>query len=611
MQQKQSIGLIYGNVGSTEFNFTVENAKLKKFDYVAVPHRDCGVVLAQVMDIRCFSDFSFEDAKSLIIDNLEDFNIKIEGDLSAHANVIGYRDVKGYLQVPRRPFDVGEKVYIADEELIRNVLGLSSNEKNGAYIGLLKGHDLPVYLSIDTLIQKHICILAKTGGGKSYACGVLVEELLKKKVPLVIIDPHGEYLSLSQPNKEKSEVANMKRFNISPKGYESQIAEFSPLYKRSENVIHLTLDGRNLEAREIIDLLPNKLSGPQMGVLYQAIKDIKEYKQIYNLKDIIEAVNRSKSSAKWAVIAALEGLDSIGVFSDKGLPPEEIVKKGRCSIINLRGVPPEIQDVIVARLSKELFDARKVGKVPPFLMIVEEAHNYCPERGFGNAVSSSILRTIASEGRKFGMGLCVVSQRPAKIDKNVISQCNTNIILKVTNPNDLKAIVQSIEGLTTETADEIQRLPVGVALVAGGSLSLPILVEIRTRETKHGGKSISVISKGEEIPKPTASIASATYVSNIPPPPKKVEKPSKAEYVHRVANRLGWVNTKDPQETIEILSKEAKKMKEDVYKYLDSLAKLGKIFCHEDTPNCIRCPMNERCKYRRERSVSKKGLIFR
>ncbi|RLF29662.1 MAG: hypothetical protein DRJ99_03425 [Thermoplasmata archaeon] len=612
MQVNQSIGLIYGNVGSTEFNFTVENPDLKKFDYIAVPHKDCGVVLAQVMDIRCFSDFSFDDAKSLLNNDLEGLNVKIEGDLSAHANVIGYRDAKGYLQTPRRPFEVGERVFLADKELIRNVLGLSSNEKNGAYIGLLKGHNLPVYLSIDALIQKHICILAKTGGGKSYACGVLVEEMLKKKIPLVIIDPHGEYVSLAEPNKEKNEIANMQRYKISPKGYKDQIMEFSPLYKRSEDVVHLTLDGRNLEAREIIDLLPNKLSGPQMGVLYQAIKEIKEYKSVYNLRDIIEAVNRSKSSAKWAVIAALEALESIGVFSDNGLPPEGFVKKGRCSIINLRGVPPDIQDVIVARLSKELFDARKSGKAPPFLMIVEEAHNYCPERGFGNAVSSNILRTIASEGRKFGMGLCVVSQRPAKIDKNIISQCNTNIILKVTNPNDLKAIVQSVEGLTTETADEIQRLPVGVALVAGGSLSLPILVEIRTRETKHGGKSINVISKGEEFPKPTSTIAKERYTTTIPPPPKTIERPTKAEYVHRVANRLGWVQTSDPQETIEILSKEAKKMKEDIYKYLDSLAKLGKVFCHEKEPNCIRCPMNEVCKYRKEKTlVKRKGLIFR
>ena len=193
-------------------------------------------------------------------------------------------------------------------------------------------------------------------------------------------------------------------------------------------------------------MLPGKLSGPQKGVLYQAIKEIKEYKNFYTIRDIIETIHRSKSNARWNVIASLESLDAIGVFSEQGTQPIDMVKKGNASLINMKGVPPDVQTVVVARLTKQLFDDRKANKIPPFLFIVEEAHNYCPERGFGNAVSLPILRTVASEGRKFGMGLCVVSQRPAKVDKNIISQCNTNIILKVTNPNDLKAIIQSVEG---------------------------------------------------------------------------------------------------------------------------------------------------------------------
>jgi len=83
---------------------------------------------------------------------------------------------------------------------------------------------------------------------------------------------------------------------------------------------------------------------------------------------------------------------------------------------------------------------------------------------------------------------------------------------------------------------------------------------------------------------------------------------SKADNVHRVANRLGWVSTEDPDKTIKILSKEAEKMKENVYKYLESLAKLGRNVCHETNPNCIKCPMNQGCKYRTTRS-KKKGLF--
>jgi DNA helicase HerA-like ATPase len=552
MQQKEGIvGYIYGDVGSTDFNFAVNGQNLRKFDYIYAPHKE-GNMLAQVMDIRQHSDLRFEDATGLM--GSEERPI-VKASLSAFAGVIGYRDKKGLLQSPRSPFSAGTALMKAQEDLIRNVLGLSASKENGAYVGLLKGHNLKVFLNVDALVQKHICILAKTGGGKSYACGVLIEELLKHKIPLVIIDTHGEYHSLTQPNKSRKDQKNMERFGVKKQGYSNQINEYSPVGSRG-NIKHLSLNGSNLEAREIIDLLSAKLSGPQIGVLYQSIKEVKEYKKMWTIRDIIEAVNRSKSNARWNVIASLESLDSIGVFSEHITTTSDLVTKGKCSTINMKGVPPDVQDVVVARLTKELFDARKAGKIPPFLLVVEEAHNYCPERGFGNAVSSNILRTVASEGRKFGMGICIVSQRPAKVDKNIISQCNTNLILKVTNPNDLKAIIQSVEGLTSETCDEIQRLPIGIALISGAGLQMPVMAEIRTRETNHGGRSVGISKPGggeEEVFKPVK-------VENTPPPPKietpKVEKPKveapkekssnltdKAQNVARVANRLGWVET--------------------------------------------------------------------
>jgi DNA helicase HerA-like ATPase len=599
MQQQKNdfVGLIYGDVGSTKFNFTVDGHNLRKFDYVAAPHEE-GYVLAQVMDIKGYSDLKFEDAITIKTNGSA---LPIKSDVSAYAEVIGFRDKEGHLQAPRSPFEAGAQITLAHEDLIRHVLGLQAEKQNGAYLGLLKGHDLPVYLNIDSLVQKHICILAKTGGGKSYACGVLIEELLKKKIPLVIIDTHGEYISLGKPNKDKKDQKNMQKFGVKENDYSSQIATFSPLAS-GEASTHLTLNGMNLEGREILELLQAKLSGPQIAVLYQTIKELKEFKQVYSIRDIIEAVEHTKSNARWNVIASLESLDSIGVFSEKGTSTEDLVQKGKCSIINMRGVPPDIQDVVVARLTEELFKDRKAGKIPPFLFVVEEAHNYCPEHGIGHAVSSSMLRTVASEGRKFGMGLCVVSQRPAKIDKNIISQCNTNIILKVTNPNDLKAIIQSVEGLTSQTYDEIQRLPIGVALISGASIQIPILVEIRTRETDHGGKSVTVFK----------DIDPSDYkvkMPKMPPPPRQesstVQKPGniqnnvteKAVMVNRVAKRLGWVTTNDPDETIKFLSQEAEDMKENVYKYLESLAQLGDNFCHKDNPNCLQCPMSNGCQY--------------
>jgi len=621
MPQKEGVvGYIYGDVGSTDFNFAVNGQNLRKFDYIYAPHKE-GNMLAQIMDIREISDLKFEDA-TMMMHSGEMPTIRTS--LSAFADVIGYRDKKGLLQSPKSPFRSGTAIMQANEDLIRYVLGLSASKENGAYLGLLKGHSLKVFLNVDALVQKHICILAKTGGGKSYACGVLVEEMMKHKVPMIIIDTHGEYHSLTKPNKNRKDQKNMARFDIKNKSYSSQINEYSPIGSRG-NIKHLTLNGSNLKAREIIDLLSAKLSGPQVGVLYQAIKELKEYKNLYNLRDIIDSVNRSKSNARWNVIASLESLDSIGVFNDTGTSTTEIIRNGKCTLINMKGVPPDVQEVVVARITKELFDDRKAGKIPPFLMIVEEAHNYCPEKGVGKAVSSSILRTVASEGRKFGMGLCIVSQRPAKVDKNIISQCNTNIILKVTNPNDLKAIIQSVEGLTTQTYGEIQRLPIGVALISGSGLQMPVMTEIRTRETSHGGKSVSISGKNEKIEssEPTVPTPPPTP-PRINAPPIKTETPvktetivktenvtDKAKTVNRVAKRLGWVESNDPDEAIKILTKEAEKMNENVYKYLESLAKLGTKYCFIENPTCGNCPMSQGCRYSATNQTQRKGLFRR
>jgi len=133
------------------------------------------------------------------------------------------------------------------------------------------------------------------------------------------------------------------------------------------------------------------------------------------------------------------------------------------------------------------------------------------------------------------------------------------------------------------------------------------MVEIRIRETNHGGRSVAIISGEESIPeyKPAKVKENMVLVtpSNLPSTEtKEKKKPKKAEIVHRVANRLGWVSTSTPDETISILSNEAKKMGEDPFKYLQTLAKLGEKFCKEE-PECIRCPMRERCRYRLKKKM--------
>lgn len=523
------IGIIYGEVEATSYRFAASDPDVKRLDYVSAQH-PAGLCLGMVVDVQRRSELSFEEAMTL-----GRGGPLVTGDqVSCKVKAIGYRDERGLLQTPRTPFKAGTEVRRATGQLIQKVMGLGGDPETGIYLGFLKGTDIPVVLDAETLVQKHVSVLAKTGAGKSYTVGVLIEELLKKRVPLVIVDPHGEYGTLANPNIEPKEIDNLIRFGLKPKSFAAVISEHALDTRLIHGAKKLTLDGSKLDAKEILDLLAGKVSSAQQGLLYQAINELRTSKPHYVLRDIVEHLSRNPSNAKWPLIAAVENLEATGLFSSPGTTPTDLVKPGHAAILNLKGAPPPLQEIFVARLARSLFDARKRNLCPPFLMVIEEAHNFCPERGIAHALSGAELRTIASEGRKFGMGLLIVSQRPAKVDKNVLSQCNTQIIMKVTNPNDLKAITASVEGLTGEASDEIQQLSTGVSLVAGGLLATPVLVEVRTRQTRHGGRSVSVMTDEEEDlgaapstpPPPIVPTADETRVDvNIEEAPQEIPAP--------------------------------------------------------------------------------------
>jgi len=477
------VGIIYGDVGSTSFKCSVVYP-LERNEYVQVNHDSCGMVLGRVDEIERKTDLSLERAQQLS----EGESVNIEEKVSATISIIGYRDDRNLLQVPRIPFRAGEVVYRAEESLIKKVVGLREDREKGAYIGLLSGHTIPIYVDINSMVQKHVSVLAKTGGGKSYVTGVLIEELLKHNVTSVIIDPHGEYSSLKEKGKW---TASHDRFKVSPRSYKDQILEFSPDVKINPGAKPLKFTLRNLEARDILSLTNIRSVRSYLMSLRKALDILKSARVDYNILDIIRVLDEQNDPTNSTLINELEYLMEVDIFAREGTRIDELVVKGKTTIINMKGAPPDIQELIVNRIATALFQLRKLNKIPPMMLVVEEAHNFCPQQG--QAASSKIFRTIASEGRKFGLGLLIVTQRAAKVDKNVLSQCNTQIILKVTNPNDLKAITASVEGLTAGMSEEIQRLPTGVAIVMGGNISMPLIVEVRPRETKHGGESVKVI----------------------------------------------------------------------------------------------------------------------
>lgn len=474
------VGILYGDIRPTVVNCSVSGS-LKQGDYVRLQHHTVGWVLGKVDSIEAKTDLSIEKSYEIMEGN----SVEIQQTITAEIVIIGYLDSKRILQFPRTPFRAGTPVYLAEDDFISSTLNVSSWKRGRAYIGLIYGHQIPFSIDINSMVQKHISVMAKTGGGKSYLTGVIIEELIKNDVTVVIIDPHGEYVAMK---KRASDTDEMKRFSIHPGHYGSKIVTFSP--NNGDEKLTFTLSQINV--KELVSIM--NLSDPRSYVLplRKALDAVRLVSREYDFDDIIKELRKQDDSPLSQTLEKeLTYLKNLNFLGKKGLRVDDLVLKGKVSIIEMKGLPPDIQELVVQRLLYALFEARKKDKIPPLLTVVEEAHNFAPQQG--KAFCSKIMRTVASEGRKFGFGLLVVSQRPAKIDKNVLSQCGTQLILKVTNPNDLKAIGNSVEGLTASSLDEIQRLPVGISLVASPELPIPLFVEVRPRETDDGGKNVKVV----------------------------------------------------------------------------------------------------------------------
>ena len=464
------VGRIVGRTSPEWFEFEVTDI-IKKMDFIAVRDPERHWILGRVEGI------TQEKEKAI-----------------AKVSVIGYTDKRGAVKLPKMPFKPGSFVYKADDGLIKRVLDLKTS---GLYVGLLDGSEnLRVYLDPKLLITKHLAVLAKSGFGKSYFIGVLLEEFIENKIPAVVIDPHGEYISLRDPNRKQEEIKYMPMFGVKPTGYKKE----TQIYCLEKNLMigakKLKFNGK-LNHQEIFDMLPFRLTSNQMSVIYSAVQDIG--KAEYTLDDLRKQVQISDSRAKWNVLQVIDFLKLTALFDSANyVKTTDLVKKDTLSILNLKGIEPDVQQLVVYKIVRDLFEARKENKIPYFLLVVEEAQNFCPERGFGGeAISSNILRTVASEGRKFGMGLAVISQRPARLDKNVLSQCTTQLFLRITNPNDLRSIMDSVEGITSGLESQIKILPIGTSVMVG-LIDQPLLVDVRIRRSNHMGAPAMMPEKIKE-----------------------------------------------------------------------------------------------------------------
>ncbi len=174
----------------------------------------------------------------------------------------------------------------------------------------------------------------------------------------------------------------------------------------------------------------------------------------------------------WRLDSRFDKPDSIFSASDH-IPLKDLFAPGRCTILQLSDIEQHEQQVIVGTLLRRVNKARMLttrGEAQPntesFLnypvfTLLEEAHRFAPAGA--SVVSTNILKQILSEGRKFGVGIGLITQRPGKLDQDVLSQCMTQIIMRIVNPIDQQTIAQTVEGAGRAMLAELPALTKGQA----------------------------------------------------------------------------------------------------------------------------------------------------
>lgn len=189
---------------------------------------------------------------------------------------------------------------------------------------------------------------------------------------------------------------------------------------------------------------------------------------------------------------------------------EEILKqflgyidKSNVSIIDLSGIPFEVLSITVSLISRIVFDfcfhysklkhERNELNDVPFMIVCEEAHNYIPKNGGADyQASKKSLERIAKEGRKYGISLMVVSQRPSEVSDTIYSQCNNFISLRLTNISDQSYIKNLLPNNTSSVTDVLPTLQPGQCLIVGDATPLPSIVQMEKPNPEPQSKNVNV-----------------------------------------------------------------------------------------------------------------------
>lgn len=368
-------------------------------------------------------------------------------------------------------------------------------------------HDpsIPARVATDRLLGKHFAILGTTGSGKSCAVALMLRSILENypNGHVVLLDPHNEYAHAFGGVAELIDTSNLE-LPYWMMNFEELAATFvsrdgSDRQAEAEILKEAVLQARRRFLGEDADASFVSVDTPVPFRMSQAERII---------LDMMGKLDKVDSARPYLrLVARMQALqnDRRFAFLFSGLVVRDSMTDvlsrllrmpvaGRpVTVFDLSGVPSEIVEVVVSLMCRTIFDfavwSRRATAVP-VLLVCEEAHRYVPQderRGF-EPTRRAIAR-IAKEGRKYGVSLCLVSQRPSELSTTILSQCNTLFSLRLTNDHD-KAFVQA--ALPEAAGGLVAALPTlqsQEAVVVGDGVSLPMRIRFRDLDEAHRPQS--------------------------------------------------------------------------------------------------------------------------
>lgn len=370
----------------------------------------------------------------------------------------------GHLIAPSVPAVPGADVARATPEVLGVLLG-----EGDVPVGTVLHHpEVAVCLRGEEILSKHLAILGMTGAGKSNALKVLVRGLTNqaatRNLRVVIIDTHGEYTPIATALAVEPVILDVElRRSVLD---ETVVKDLLRLPRRDDALLQ--------KLAEMADRLPEDS----------------------NLEALLDAIE-SEASLGGTLAAKLRRLaevaserDDLCLWPDQGArivradgQAEDVSAPG-LYLLDLRTAGDlEARSAKAAALMRHLFNRNKetLGAYP-VLVAVDEAQNFAPEQQTGWLTrarpSFDATFAIASEGRKFNVALVMSTQRPARVNKDILSQCNTHMIFRVANVEDLAAIAGSFEAASRPLLEELPGFDTGVCVIGGTAIGMVVRVDV-------------------------------------------------------------------------------------------------------------------------------------